>query len=333
MHAPDGFLNAGTALATGIVSAGSVAGALRQSTATLKDKQIPLAGLSAAFLFAAQMVNFPVVAGTTGHLIGGALAAILLGPGVAVVMVTIVVVLQALAFADGGITAIGYNVLNLAIVPAYGGYGAYRLFRRLMPATSAGVVASTGLAGGASVVLAAMAFSLEWLFGATAPIPFDTVFGAMVGVHLLIGIGEAVISALVIAAVLRTRPDMVFGARDLDRSQLADTTRIRVRTFFVAGLIITMFLAGIVSQFSAEEPDGLVSVANQVGIDLGEPTASPVFADYAVEGITNESVSLTVAGVAGVIITLAVATGLLHGMRYGRSRKDRPDPVQPGTHS
>ncbi|MBT8200282.1 MAG: PDGLE domain-containing protein, partial [Acidimicrobiia bacterium] len=307
-------------LATGVVSVGSVAGALRHSSATLSDKQIPLAGLSAAFLFAAQMVNFPVVAGTTGHLIGGALAAILLGPGVGVLVVSIVVVIQALAFADGGITALGYNVLNLAIVPAYGGYGAFLLFRKVMPKSATGVVSATGLAAGTSVVLAAMAFSIEWLFGATAPIGFDAVFGAMVGVHLLIGIGEAAISAMVVLAILRTRPDMVYGARDLKPSQLTDTGRIGVRTFLVAGLIVTVFTAAIVSQFSASEPDGLEAVAARVGIDSTGSVRSPLFADYAIENIGNEAVSLAVAGLAGVAISLAVATGLAHSLRHARGK-------------
>ena len=181
MHAPDGFLNAGTALATGAISAGTIGVTLRQARESLADKQIPLAGVAAAFIFAAQMFNFPVAAGTTGHLLGGALAAILLGPGLGALVVTVVVVVQALVFADGGLSALGYNVLNMAVVPAFGGYAAYRLFRRLLPRSRTGVTTAAGLAAGASVVLSSMAFSLEWLFGATAPVAFDTVFGAMVG--------------------------------------------------------------------------------------------------------------------------------------------------------
>ena len=122
MHAPDGFLDTGTAVVTAVISFVIVGFALRQSRHQLADKTIPLAGVTAAFIFAAQMFNFPVAAGTTGHLLGGALAAILLGPSVGVVVVTIVVVVQAFVFADGGITALGYNVLNMALVPAYGGY-------------------------------------------------------------------------------------------------------------------------------------------------------------------------------------------------------------------
>ncbi|HSM44165.1 MAG TPA: energy-coupling factor ABC transporter permease, partial [Acidimicrobiia bacterium] len=182
LHAPDGFLDAGTAVATAAISVVVVGFALRQSSAQLKEKAIPLAGITAAFVFAAQMFNFPVAAGTTGHLIGGALAAILLGPSVGVVVVTIVVVVQALAFADGGLTALGYNVVNMAIIPTYGGYAVFRVFRRWLPDNTGGVVGATGVAAWVSVVMAAVGFSVQWLFGATAPVAFDDVFGAMVGV-------------------------------------------------------------------------------------------------------------------------------------------------------
>lgn len=326
MHAPDGFLNAGTAIATGALSAGAVGTALRQSGQTLKDKQIPLAGLAAAFIFAAQMFNFPVAAGTTGHLIGGALAAVLLGPTIGALVVTVVVVVQALAFADGGLTALGYNILNMAIVPAFGGYAVFRLFRRLLPRTAGGVVGATGLAALISVVLSAAAFSLEWLFGATAPVPFDTVFGAMVGVHSLIGIGEGVISALVVGSVLAVRPDLVAGASDLDRAQLADRRPAKIRVFAIAALLVTFFVAAVVSQFAADAPDGLERVALDTGITSNaadSPLSNGLFADYATEGVENESLSLAIAGVAGTVVTLAVGFGLFAAARGARRRQER----------
>ncbi len=328
MHAPDGFLNAGTAVATGAISIGAVGAALRQSSEKLKDKQVPLAGITAAFIFAAQMFNFPVAAGTTGHLLGGALAAILLGPTVGALVVTIVVVIQALAFADGGLTALGYNVLNMAIIPAFGGYAVFRFFRRVLPRNAGGVVGATGLAGLVSVVLSAAAFSLEWLFGATAPVSFDTVFAAMVGVHALIGIGEGVISALAVGAVLVARPDLVHGAQDLDRAQLADRRPLGVRVFVIAGALVALFFGAVVSQFAADAPDGLERVAADTGFaSSGEASvlSGSVFADYATAGIGNESLSLAVAGVAGTLITLAVGFGLFHAVRDRSSGRSRPD--------
>src|SRR6056300_568938 len=180
MHAPDGFLEAPVALATVVIALVFVALALRVSGRELGDRQVPLAGIAAAFIFAAQMFNFPVAAGTTGHLMGGALAAILLGPWVGSLVVTVVVV-QALLFADGGLTALGYNVLNMATVTAFGGWAVFRLMRRFMPRNAAGVMGATAIAALVSVVLSAAAFSVQWLFGASAEVPFDTVFGAMVG--------------------------------------------------------------------------------------------------------------------------------------------------------
>lgn len=318
MHAPDGFLTAGTAVATGAISAGTIGVALRQTRDTLKDKQIPLAGIAAAFIFAAQMFNFPVAAGTTGHLLGGALAAILLGPSMGAIVVTVVVVVQALAFADGGLTALGYNVLNMAIITSFGGYAIFVLLRRLLPSNGAGVIAASGIAAGLSVVLSSMAFSLEWLFGASAPIPFDTVFGAMVGVHLLIGIGEAIITGLAVGAVLAARPDLVHGARDLDRAQLADRPRMSWQAFSVAGLLVAVVFATVVSQFAAPDPDGLERVAQEEGfIDSAGDHAfgSFVFADYATAGVGNETLSLALAGIVGVTVTLLVTGGIALAVR------------------
>lgn len=325
MHAPDGFLNAGTAVATGAISVGTVGVALRQVKDTVKEKQIPLAGVVAAFIFAAQMFNFPVAAGTTGHLLGGALAAILLGPHLGALVVTIVVVVQAMVFADGGLTALGYNVLNMAIIPAYGGYAMFTLFRRFVPKSSGGVVAATGLAALVSVVFSAMAFSIQWLFGATAPVSFAEVFTAMVGVHFLIGIGEGVISALAVGAVMASRPDLVYGASDLEQAQIDDSKRVPMRTFVIGGILAALFFGAVVSQFAVDNPDGLESVAIESGFDESaedHALADSIFADYATAGLENETLSLAIAGIAGIVITLAVGWGLFYAVR-GRRPTDR----------
>jgi cobalt/nickel transport system permease protein len=297
--------------------------ALRQSRAQLRDKAIPLAGITAAFIFAAQMFNFPVAAGTTGHLLGGALAAVLLGPSVGTIVVTIVVVVQALVFADGGITALGYNVLDMAIIPAYGGYAVFRLMRRWLPGNAGGVIGATGVAAWASVVMSSVAFSILWLFGATAPIPFDTVFSAMVGVHALIGIGEGLISALAVAAVLASRPDLVYGASDLDRAGLAET-RVRTRVFVLGGVLVALIFGAVVSQFAVDQPDGLERVAEDTGFASSggdHALAEWFFADYATSGISNESLSLAVAGIVGTLVTLAVAAGIFLTVKERRGRQ------------
>jgi cobalt/nickel transport system permease protein len=318
MHAPDGFLGPRVALATAVLSAVVLTTALRRASSELADRHIPLAGIAAAFVFAGQMVNFPVASGTTGHLLGGALAAILLGPWVGMVAVSVVILVQALLFADGGLTALGYNVWNMAVVTSFAGWALFWLFRRLLPANAGGVVAASGLAAGLSVVVSAAAFSIEWLFGASAPVPFDTVFGAMVGVHALIGIGEGLISAAVVGAVLAARPDLVAGARGLDAAQLADRSRISRRTFWIAGLLTALVFAVVVSQFAGDAPDGLERVATDQGfIDQAESHVfdSSVFADYATRGIGDERVSLAVAGASGVVVVLLVGAGMMVAVR------------------
>jgi cobalt/nickel transport system permease protein len=214
VHIPDGFINAGTSLGAGVVSAGGLAVCVRRSRDTLAEKQVPLAGLTAAFIFAVQMLNFPVAAGTSGHLLGGVLAAVLVGPWVGALCVSVVLVVQAL-FADGGITALGLNILNMAIVGALGGYAVFAALRRVLPKSRFGVLAATAVAAWLSVVLASIAFSIEYAIGGTGGVDPATVFAAMGGVHAVIGIGEAVITTLTVGAVLAARPDLVYGASDL----------------------------------------------------------------------------------------------------------------------
>lgn len=327
MHAPDGFLNAGTAAATAAISIGVVGLSLRQSRNQLSDRQTPIAGLTAAFVFAAQMVTFPVAAGTSGHLLGGLLAAVLLGPATGTLVVATVILLQSLVFADGGITALGYNVLNMAVIAAYGGYALYLGFRRLLPRNSSGVVMAGGLAAAASVVLGAMAFSLEWLFGATAPVSFDTVFASMVGVHVLIGIGEGLITAVTLAAVLAVRPDIVHGASDLDRTVLAERPRWSGRGAALATVLLIVAVASVVSQFASSSPDGLSRVAANNGINGSASLAgSSLFANYATQGIRNEQVSLAVAGLTGALLTAVVGIGILSSVNLLR-RPGQPRPA------
>ncbi len=216
----------------------------------------------------------------------------------------------------------------MAIVTSFGGYALFLLFRRIMPRTSGGIVGAAGLAAGLSVTLSAMAFSIEWLFGASAPVAFDDVFTAMVGVHLLIGIGEGMISALAIAAVLSSRPDLVYGVRDLDRATFAERTPVSMRTFVIGGILAAVLMAGVVSQFAFDDPDGLERVAIEQGFDEqaeGHTLDSSIFADYATTGVVNESVSLAIAGVSGTVIVLAVGYGLF--LSVGRRGKPDPEPV------
>jgi cobalt/nickel transport system permease protein len=215
VHIPDGFIDAPTSLAAGAAAAGVLVVCVRRSGEMMEDKQAPMAGLVAAFVFAVQMLNFPVVGGTSGHLLGGALAAILVGPYLGTLCVSVVLMVQALVYADGGLSALGLNILNMAVVGAFGGYAIFLLARRVLPATRTGVVAASAVAALLSVVLASLAFTLEYAIGGAGGASVARVAGAMVGVHILIGLGEALITAMTVSAVLAVRPDVVHGARDL----------------------------------------------------------------------------------------------------------------------
>jgi cobalt/nickel transport system permease protein len=214
MHIPDGFIDAPTSLAFGAVAAAGVGYAVRRAGAAAEEALVPLAGLTAAFVFAAQMLTFPVAAGTSGHLLGGVLAAVLVGPWLGAVAVTVVLIVQAL-FADGGLTALGLNVTNMALIGAVGGYAVFRLALRVRGRRLPAVPLAAGIAAFASVPLAALGFVDQFALGGTADVSLGAVLAAMGGVHLLIGVGEAVITAAAVAAVLGTRPDLVYGARRL----------------------------------------------------------------------------------------------------------------------
>ena len=165
MHIPDGFVNAGVSAAAGVVASGGIGYSLYKAKQTMSEKLAPMAGLVAAFIFAVQMLNFPVAAGTSGHLLGGCLAAILVGPYAGAVAVAVVLLVQALLFADGGLTAIGLNVINMSLVTAYGGYAIFRAIRMVLPANRGSVVAASGIAAMLSVVLAPIAFVIEYALG------------------------------------------------------------------------------------------------------------------------------------------------------------------------
>ncbi|MGA2496180.1 MAG: energy-coupling factor ABC transporter permease [Tepidisphaeraceae bacterium] len=206
MHVPDGFLDAKTAIATGAMALAGLGVALRQARISLPPRRVPLLGLSAAFVFAAQMLNFPVAGGTSGHLIGAVLTAALLGPSAAVIVLSAVLIVQCFMFADGGVTALGANVFNMAIIGGVGGWAVYYAVSRMVSGPFGRVLAAT-FAAWFSTVLAAIACAGELAVSHT--VAWRAAFPAMAGVHLLIGIGEGIITALVLAAIGKARPDLL----------------------------------------------------------------------------------------------------------------------------
>lgn len=215
MHVPDGFLDAPTSVATGVVAAAGIAVALRGARRELDDRTAPMAGLVATFIFAGQMINFPVAGGTSGHLLGGALAAVLVGPYTGALCISVVLLVQALLMADGGITALGTNITLMGLVGAGVGWLVFAGVRSVLPKRVSMVAPAAGVAALISVPVAALAFTFLFTIGGTAPIETSKVLTAMLGWHTVIGIGEAVITMLVVGTVAATRPDLVYGARPL----------------------------------------------------------------------------------------------------------------------
>jgi len=211
VHIPDGFIDIPTSAAFGTLALAGTAIALKKAKTEVDDRTAPMAGLTAVFIFAVQMLNFPVAAGTSGHLLGGALAMVLVGPYAASLAITVVLGVQALLFADGGLTALGLNVFNLSVIAVLVSFLVFKLMVKLLPKSKSAIPLAAGIAAFVSVPLSASAFTLQYAIGGNGTAPVETVFIAMLSTHLLIGIGEAVITMLTVSAILASRSDLVYG--------------------------------------------------------------------------------------------------------------------------
>ncbi|MEV0528346.1 energy-coupling factor ABC transporter permease [Streptomyces sp. NPDC050439] len=344
MHVPDGFINAPVSAATGVIAAGAIAVSLRGARRELDERTAPLAGLVAAFIFAVQMLNFPVAAGTSGHLLGGALAAILVGPYTGVLCVSVVLLMQGVLFADGGLTALGVNITDMAIVTTVVAYLTFRGLVKVLPRTRRSITASSFVAALISVPAAAVAFTFLYALGGTTDVSIGKVATAMVGVHVLIGIGEAAITALTVGAVIAVRPDLVYGARGLTQKlklrvggELVDAPDAAPepapvaarshRKVWIAGLVTSLVLAGFVSFYASANPDGLEKVAADKGIDKKveeHATSDSPLADYGVEDITDTRLSGGLAGVIGVGVTVVAGSAVFWALRRRRTTDTDP---------
>ncbi|MGH3658496.1 MAG: energy-coupling factor ABC transporter permease [Micromonosporaceae bacterium] len=213
LHIQNGIIDMPISLAFLGVAVVGFAVCVNRARHHLDERLAPLAGLVAAYIFAVQMLNFPVLPGVSGHLLGGALAALLVGPWVGALCVSIVLVVQALLFADGGVTAIGLNVSNMALIGTAASYGVIVLLLRMLPRTPGGLGVTGFLAGVTGTVAAAFGFVLQYALGGVTAVPLDWVAGAMGGTHLLIGVGEGLITAATVVTVARVRPDLVYALR------------------------------------------------------------------------------------------------------------------------
>lgn len=311
---------------------------LRGARRELDERTAPLAGLVAAFIFAVQMLNFPVAAGTSGHLLGGALAAILVGPYTGVLCVSVVLLMQGILFADGGLTALGVNITVMGVVTVVIAYAIFRGLVKVLPTGRASITTAAFAGALLSVPGAAAAFTAIYAVGGTTDIPVAKVFTAMVGVHVLIGIGEAVITAATVGAVLAVRPDLVHGARGLATplklridGELVDAPTAApvpvaaarsTKPVWITGLVTALVLAGVVSYYASASPDGLEKVAADKGIDAHveeHASANSPVADYSVKGVGDARLSGGLAGIIGVGVTVVVGTGIFWVVRRRRA--------------
>jgi cobalt/nickel transport system permease protein len=318
MHVPDGFLDAPTSLATAAVSIVVVALALSRSRRELDERTAPLAGLTAVFVFAVQMLNFPVGVGTSGHLLGGALAAVLVGPWTAILVMTVVLTVQAVFFADGGLSALGTNILLMGIVTVLVGWVVTKAVLAVLPARPTSVVPAAFVGALLSVPASAAAFVLLYVVGGATELPFGPLLATMLGWHTLIGLGEAFITAATVGAVVAVRPDLVYAARGMrqelvlrsaDGSELpvaAETPDATERRspwpVVLVGGAVALLLAGVVSFFASGNPDGLEYVAGEQGFleDARDHLLGDLaLADYGDVG----GIPVGLAGVLGVAVT------------------------------
>ena len=328
LHAPDGFFSLPISAAGYALAAVAVGFAIYRANRSLNERIVPMMGVMAAFIFAAQMLNFPVAGGTSGHLIGGALAAIILGPWAAILVMTAVVGLQALLFQDGGLLVMGVNLLNMSIVSVLAGYGTYWLSQRLGGGGSASLMAGGFAAAWVSVVASSATTAVALSLSGTSPLA--VALPAILGFHMLIGIGEGLITVFALSFIRQARPQLLgvrpnAPAKPAAAAANADAEgRGRVplggARIWAAGYVIAIALV-LLAPFASTSPDGLERVAEDSGF-MSAAVSAPysITSDYQLPGVQNEAVATALAGVVGVTVVYLLVAGcayLLHRRRTG----------------
>ncbi len=316
LHIPDGFLSAPVSALWWLLTIAALGLAIRR-VGSLNERQVPLMGVMAAFIFAAQMLNFPVLGGTSGHLLGGALAAMLLGPWAGMLVMVSVVALQALLFQDGGLLALGANSFNMGVATALVGNWAGTGLLRLLRSRVWAVMAAGFVAAWLSVMVAALLTSLQLaLSGLSAAV----VFPAMLFVHSFIGIGEGLITVAALSFVLTTRPDLATNlTARLDPAIRPVTGRGTMTAFTLGGLGIAAALA-LLSPLASGDPDGLERVAEDQGfLERAQEPAFNILPDYSIPGLDGP-LSTIVAGIIGLLIVFALVYGVTLLLRSRREQ-------------
>ena len=299
MHVPDGFINAQVSVATGVISLGTLWAYVRNAKNLVADKLIALTGMMSALIFVLQMINFPIAAGTSGHLLGGALAVIVLGPSLGIICISIVVVIQSLLFADGGLSALGVNVLNMAIITSLTGWLTITFWKKLFGDSQFTLISGSVIAGLLSVVFSSIAFVMEYAIGGTVSVPLGSVLIAMISTHLFIGLGEGIITALIISLLLRVRSDLVYANTKKNRSNNLSTSY---------GIFIVLILSlTLVTPYASSSPDGLESVASNFGFEETDGVVL-LLEDYGISSINNNFVSTVASALLGVLAITGFST-------------------------
>jgi cobalt/nickel transport system permease protein len=310
MHVPDGFMNVTMSAATGVISFGTLWVYIRSAKDLIADKFIALTGMMSALIFVLQMINFPVAAGTSGHLLGGALAVIVLGPRLGLICLSVVVIIQSLLFADGGLSALGVNVLNMAIVTSATSWFIVKYWIKFIGKNKTSIVTVSVLAGILSVVFSSIAFTIQYAIGGTISIPVGTVLIAMVSTHLIIGLGEGIITALIITLLMRVRPDLVYA---YDRSD-ENTTKVSFYGLF----IILILLLSLVTPFASSSPDGLESVAEEFGFTQTDGIVL-LLDDYGINAINNNFLSTVLSALLGVTVVAVMFNLIITRRKSGKN--------------
>ena len=297
LHIPDGFLSVPVAAAGWIVAALCIGYALLKTRDQLGEKQIPLMGVLAAFIFAAQALNFPVAGGTSGHLLGATLAAIVAGPWAAVLIMTSVIGLQAILFQDGDLLSLGWNIVNMGILGAFTGYAVYQFARRAIGDSRTSLIVGGALGGWLSVMLGAAATAVQLALSGAAAL--SIALPAMLGVHALIGVGEALITAGALLFVDATRPDLLGTGRAATGSRSA--------IWVLLALVIALGLA-LVSPLASPDPDGLNRVAADLGFD-STARAAPyeILPGYSMPLIEDSNLAKIAAVGIGTLVVFGIA--------------------------
>jgi cobalt/nickel transport system permease protein len=314
VHIPD-VLDLTTCVSTGVLSAGAVAYAIRRVRREFADRTAPLMGVMAACLFAAQMMNFPIPGATSGHLLGGVLAAVVLGPWGGLLVLAVVLLVQSVLFQDGGITALGANVLNLGVIGSLVGYSVFAPLRQWVSGP-AGTMFGAVVAAWFSVVLAAAAAAVELAVGGVGgSFPLGPTLGVMLLAHAMIGVGEALITGLAVGFLLETRPDLVYG--QARRSNML----VQSAQVVIGGLAIALVAAVFLSPFKSPLPDGLERTFERLGFDAAAaPSRMPdVLNDYQLPGLENVLLAGSAAGALGTLIVFAIAFFLTRALRREKS--------------